>query len=79
MATYPVGLVVASACLYPVRPTIAVAFAVVGLAGYALNLFQLSRLTGAAEEYEQVMRLKYGASLSFVGFLVGCLAWIGTT
>ena len=74
--TYPLGLSIAAACLSAVRPTLAAAFVAVGLGGYILNLFQLRRLTGASEEYERVMLLKYGASLSFVAFLVGCLLWI---
>lgn len=74
--TYPIGLGVAALCLYGVRPPLGVAFAVVGGLGFLLNVYQLGALTGAREEYERVMLLKYGASLSFVGFLVGCLAWI---
>ncbi len=73
---YPVGLGLAASCLYPARPGVAIALGVVGLVGYGLNLVQLRALTGASEEYEQVMRLKYGASLSFVAFLVACLVLI---
>ena len=74
--TYPVGLALAALCLSGVRPTLAIAFGAVGSGGFVLNALQLQRLTGATDEYEQVMRLKYGASLSFVAFLVGCLTWI---
>ena len=74
--TYPVGLALATVCLYGVRPTVALAFAAVGGAGYILNTLQLRGLSGASEEYDRVMQLKYGASLSFVGFLVACLGWI---
>ena len=74
--TYPVGLGLATYVLYQVRPELALAFGVTGTGGYVLNLTQLRGLTGATEEYEKVMRLKYGASLSFVGFLVACLVWL---
>ncbi len=73
---YPAGLAIAALCLSTVRPALAIAFGAVGLGGFVLNALQLRRLTGATGEYERVMRLKYGASLSFVAFLVGCLAWI---
>ncbi|MEM7674897.1 MAG: UbiA family prenyltransferase [Myxococcota bacterium] len=74
--TYPIGLTIACACLYPVRPMLAIALGLVGTAGFGLNTFQVRRLTGAPDEYDRVMKLKYGASLSFVGFLVLCLVWI---
>ena len=76
MSAYPVGLGLASYGLYAVRPPLAMAFALVGFGGFVLNLVQLRRLTGASEEYRRVMLLKYGASLSFVGFIAACLAWI---
>lgn len=74
---YPLGLFTVTVTLDWVSPTpaLAVAFFAAGALGGALNAVQLWRLTGDASEYRAIMRLKYGASLSFVLFVVGCLLW----
>lgn len=73
---YTAGLMVVSFGLYRVHPEAGLAFAVGGGLGGIVNGVQLWRLQGVASEYKAVMRLKYGASLAFVLFIVGCLGWI---
>ncbi|MCA9554049.1 MAG: UbiA prenyltransferase family protein [Myxococcales bacterium] len=73
---YAVGLATVTATLHAVHPTVGIVFGGVGAAGAVLNGAQLWRLTGATSEYRAVMRLKYGASLSFVVFITACLVWV---
>jgi 4-hydroxybenzoate polyprenyltransferase len=73
---YALGLATVTATLHAVHPTVGLVFGGVGAAGALLNGVQLWRLTGAPGEYRAVMRLKYGASLSFVVFITACLLWV---
>lgn len=72
---YPLGLATVTATLYAARGGVAFVFLAAGLVGGVLDTRQLLKLEGRREEYRAVMRLKYVASLSFVLFLIGCLAW----
>lgn len=73
---YAAGLIAVTATLHRVNPQAGLLFGVAGLLGGVVNGAQLWRLTGAEDEYRAVMRLKYGASLSFVGFIVATMAWL---
>ena len=76
VVAYALGLGVVTATLHSVHPEVGLVFGVVGALGALMNGAQLWRLTGAASEYRAVMRLKYGASLSFVVFITACLVWV---
>ena len=71
---YGFGLGLLSTTLFLVRPALAVAVAGVGTVAGALNWRLLSRLSADRAHYRPVMRLKYGASLSFVSFLIAAHA-----
>ncbi len=73
LSLYPTGLVIASGVLYNYRPGLALVFLAAGSLGFVLNWIQLRSLKGDVSEYEQVMRLKYGASFSFTLFLWACI------
>lgn len=74
LLAYPVGLFLVGGSLAALRPQVGVAFLGLGAIGGLINGRTLFRLTGRSEEYRQVMRLKYLASLGFVAFLVLALA-----
>ena len=76
VAAYGFGLGLLAASLFSVRPTWAVIVAVVGIAAGALTWRVLSRLSPDRAQYHPVMRLKYGASLSFVLFLIAAHATV---
>lgn len=73
---YAAGLGVVTYTLHAVHAEVGLVFGGVGAAGMVLNGVQLWRLKGDPSEYKAVMRLKYGASLSFVAFIVACLAYL---
>lgn len=73
---YGFGLGLLSATLFAVHSTLALAIAVVGTAAGALTWRVLSRLSPDRVGYRRVMRLKYGASLSFVIFLIAAHAMV---
>lgn len=75
-AAYPLGLCLASYGLATVRPWLAGLLLVGGGLGGLATHTVLRRLEGRIEEYGSVMRIKYGASLSFVGLLVGWWVWM---
>lgn len=79
LLAYPLGLVGVVASLGQERPLVAAVFSGLGAIGGLYNGWTLFRLQGRPEEYRTVMRLKYLASLGFVGFLVAALARIGLT
>lgn len=76
LVAYAAGLLVVTVTLRRVHPDAGTLFGIAGGLGGLLNGVQLWRLTGAPDEYRAVMRLKYGASLSFVLFIVATLAWL---
>lgn len=78
LAGYALGLGTVSATLYRVHPELGLAFFVAGGLGGLINGAQLWRLKGLRHEYKAVMRLKYGASMSFVLFISACLSWLLT-
>jgi 4-hydroxybenzoate polyprenyltransferase len=73
---YALGLPVVVTSLWSVRWWAAVGLGIAGLLGGIGSYWTLSRLSGQSDEYRIVMRLKLGASMSFVGFLVACLSWV---
>lgn len=79
LGTYAVGLALVSATLHASHPTLGLLFLGVGAAGGVTHGRTLFRLEGRPDEYRTVMRLKYGASLSFVLFLVACLLFRNVT
>ncbi len=74
-ASYPVGLLLTSAALASRRADLGLGFLIAGTAGGLITARTLSRLQGSSEEYRVVMRLKYSASLAFVGFLTAALIY----
>lgn len=79
VVAYGLGLSIVSATLHASHGTLGLLFLGVGTAGGAGSGRTLFRLEGRPEEYRTVMRLKYGASLSFVLFLVACLLFRNVT
>lgn len=72
---YPIGLLFAAAGVFSVRPVLAGALLLGGAAGGTWAHRVLNRLRGRPEEYRGVMRVKYGASLSFVSLAAVWLGW----
>ncbi|MEM9113385.1 MAG: UbiA family prenyltransferase [Myxococcota bacterium] len=77
LACYLLGLPLTVALLWTVRPWAALGLLLAGGLGGIASHLTLGRLRGAPDEYRIVMRLKLGASLSFVAFLVACLVGVG--
>lgn len=73
LGSYLLGLPLTAGLLSMVRPWVAAGLFVAGALGGIGSYLSLRRLQGRPEEYRIVMRLKLGASMSFVGFLVACL------
>ncbi len=76
LGSYLLGLPLTAALLWTVRPWVASGLFAAGALGGIGSYLSLRRLRGRPEEYRIVMRLKLGASLSFVAFLVACLAGV---
>ncbi|MGF1509887.1 MAG: UbiA family prenyltransferase [Myxococcota bacterium] len=76
VGAYLLGLPTVCLLLFPIRSWAALGLAIAGAVGGLATGLTLRRLSGDADEYGIVMRLKLGASMSFVGFLVLCLGWM---
>lgn len=76
VTAYPIGLGIAGWILSDVRPWAGVGLLLAGGTGGIVSFLTLRTLTGRSEEYGIVMRLKFGASMSFVLFLIACLSWV---
>ncbi len=76
LVCYPIGLLGAATSLYRLHPEAGLAFGLGGGGGGLITGLRVWRLKGAAWEYRAVMRLKYGASLFFVGFIGLGLIWV---
>ena len=77
------GLILLSFSLYQLYEIPAVLLFLLGLISYLILMNFIVRLTGMSSEYENVMGIKFFASLSFVLFLIAANAiryeWIGET
>lgn len=71
--SYPVGILTLMATLETLSLQLSAIFGAVSLAAGYWIWTRLRALKGYGREYDAVMRIKYGASLSFVFFILICL------
>jgi hypothetical protein len=81
--SYVAGLILITYAIYIQYPAPAILLLVVGLASFLSLLRFVLGLKGKEEEYDNVMKIKFFASLSFVLFLLAANAiryeWLGKT
>ncbi|MGF1669196.1 MAG: hypothetical protein ACFCU6_02010, partial [Balneolaceae bacterium] len=64
------GLVLTTGSLYNIYVIPSILFGSVGFLAWIFLIYRINKLTGKREEYQEVMKIKWIASLSFVIFLM---------